>query len=237
MFLHRSYKLAFTFMIAASLAGCLKSRYNLRNDRDSQQEVSVKPTAVKAQEPSVLDDIRAELQSLSQTTQELKIKLATENDRLTAKDQEIQALREKIEQLEAAHAELVDSLKKPVVEAVDPSSIYEEGFDAFRKKNYEVAIEKFAAYLKTPKPKRQEEAYFFKAESLFQTKQYRKAIVDFSTIQEKFPKSKRVPTVLYQIGVSFEKMGLKSDGKAFFQELVDKYPRSTEAKKALLKLR
>ena len=41
-----------------------------------------------------------------------------------------------------------------------------------------------------------------------------------------------MPSVLYKIGLSFEGLGMKDDARGFFQELVEKYPKSPEAIKA-----
>ena len=67
--------------------------------------------------------------------------------------------------------------------------------------------------------------------SKWATIKHKKAIVDYSRFPEKFTKSKRMPQALLQIGRSFEAMGMKEDAKGFYQELIDKFPKSNEAKK------
>ena len=90
-------------------------------------------------------------------------------------------------------------------------------------------------YLKNTKAKQHEEATFIRAESYYSLAQYKKAIVDYSKFPEKFTKSKRMPLALYKIGLSFEHLGMKEDAKGFYQELVEKFPKSPEGVKARAK--
>ena len=48
---------------------------------------------------------------------------------------------------------------------------------------------------------------------------------------------KRLPLALYNIGLSFDALGMKSDAQGFYAEVVEKFPRSAEAKKAKAKLK
>ncbi len=56
-------------------------------------------------------------------------------------------------------------------------------------------------------------------------------------MKEKFPKSKRVPVTLLKIAQSFEALGMADDARGFYQELVEKFPKSSEAKKAKARLK
>ena len=121
-------------------------------------------------------------------------------------------------------------------EAAAPETL-DKAINHFNEGEFDTAIDGLSAYLKNPKAKRAEEATFYRAEAYFATKQYKKAIVDYSRFPEKFTKSKRMPHALLQIGRSFEAMGMKEDAKGFYQELTDKFPKSPEAKKVRSKTR
>ena len=62
-------------------------------------------------------------------------------------------------------------------------------------------------------------------------------ITDYATFPEKFTRSKHMPTVLYKIGMGFLALKQKEDAHTFFQELLDKFHKSPEAKKAREKLK
>jgi len=76
-----------------------------------------------------------------------------------------------------------------------------------------------------------------RAEAYYQLKQYKKAIVDYSKFPEKFTTSKKMPVALLKIGQSFDALGMRDDAKSFYQELIEKFPKSQEAKKARSKLK
>jgi TolA-binding protein len=80
--------------------------------------------------------------------------------------------------------------------------------------------------------KAEDEQHFENAEAEFKNGNYKKAIVEYSKVQEKNPKFKKMPYVLYQIAKSFEKLNMKSEAQAFYNDLIEKYPKSPEAKKA-----
>ena len=62
-------------------------------------------------------------------------------------------------------------------------------------------------------------------------------IVDYSVFPERFPKSKKMSAALYRIARSFEALGMKEESRNFYQELVDKFPKSAEAKKSKSKVK
>ena len=51
------------------------------------------------------------------------------------------------------------------------------------------------------------------------------------------PKGKRYADATYKIGMSFQELKLKDDAKAFYQEVIQKFPKSSEAKKAEVRLK
>ena len=66
--------------------------------------------------------------------------------------------------------------------------------------------------------------------ALFGKKSYKKAIVEYSKVQETYAKSVRIPAALYRIGTSFLKINMPKDAKSFFNLLLERYPKSPEAK-------
>ena len=106
-----------------------------------------------------------------------------------------------------------------------------------KKKEFDAAIESFTQYLKFPKGKNMEDALFARGEAYYAKEQYKKAILDYSSLQEKYPKSKHMPKALLKIGMSFDSLGMKSDAKAFYQEILEKHAKAPEAKSAKAKLK
>lgn len=68
-------------------------------------------------------------------------------------------------------------------------------------------------------------------------KNYDEALVYFSKIYTKYPRSSYAPRSLYYIGKSFNDAGKKDEAQATFQELIKNYPKSKQAKKAKKELK
>ena len=102
--------------------------------------------------------------------------------------------------------------------------------------NITMAPESKKSTAKTPPPKtdeRYEEAYKEAFDS-FQHGQYETAIAKFTTFSETYSGTPLASNAFYWIGESY--MNLKNYDKAilYFQEVIDKYPKSEKAPRALL---
>ncbi len=239
-----------------SFSGCLKSRLQVREEREDQPRVvagSVRE--VPTQQSHVVEELKAEITRLTGRLEDLersRAELAREQN--ASQREEARKLETRIAELERAQANIIEALKK-IQEAVlagaaanthvRPSSdagggggdSFERAKALYDAKNYDQAIDALSGYLRHPKAAKTEEATYLRGDAYFQLKQYKKAIVDLSKFPEKYTRSKRMPAALLRIGQSFEALGMKEDAKGFYQELVEKYPKSAEAKKIKAKVK
>lgn len=246
--LRSSTLLALILVLGSS--SCLKTRSSMREETENPDSgYSTKVTEVAASEnQKVAEELRSEINQLTGRIDELQRKnetLAKDQTKRAEQENQLREMQIKIQELQASQAALIDALQKKEkdrekereVPKAEPSTSFDKGRTAFKEKDYDAAIELLTQYLKFPKGKHTEEAYFLRAEALFSKEQYKKAILDYSALQEKFPKSKSLPKALLKIGNSFEELGMKSDATAFYQEIIDKHPKSPEAKTAHTKLK
>lgn len=75
------------------------------------------------------------------------------------------------------------------------------------------------------------------ANRLYENNKWEDAILSFEEYRKKHPKGKQFAEATFKIGVCFQQLGMKDDAKAFFKEVVDKYPKSAEATQAKTKLK
>ncbi len=239
--------LAAALAITLTISGCLKSRAQLHRDTDETEEAPPMKATVTEVKPSgeqaaLVDEMRTEINRLRSRVEELdraNHDLNTEQaKRQKERQSDTTALEARIQELETAQAQMIEALKKKEKERTteDNVDLVAKALKSFKTKEYHDTVETLDQYLKNPKGSRAEEAYFLRGESQFALKQYKKAILDFSAVNDKFPKSKKAPQCLLKIAQSFEALGMKSDAKIFYQELVDKFPKSAEAKRASAKL-
>ncbi len=242
-------------VIAALNSGCLKSRAQLRDEGGSQAQADPgaekEPTVIAKKgapgEPSgevkgdsyVLDEIKQEITRLTGRIEDLERKLQADNSGQSKSSEEFKKFEARVVEIEQAQVQLIEQLKKLQLNVPPPDQgeKFEKAKAQYAKNDFESAIDSFSAYLKDPGTKNAAEATYLRGDSYFQTKQYKKAIADFAQFPEKWAKSPRTPEALYRIGLSFLAIDAKEDAKAFFQELVDKYPKSPLAAKARAKLK
>jgi len=231
-------------------SSCLKTRTSMKEDTENPDSgYTTKVTDVAAQEnQKVAEELRNEINQLNSRIDDLQKKneaMATDQGKRVERDNQMRDLETKIQELQASQAALIEALQKKEkdkerereVPKTEPAGVFEKGRNAFKEKKYDEAIEGLSQYLKFPKGKFTEEALFLRGESFYAKEQYKKAILDYSTLQEKYPKSKSLPKSLLKIAHSFESLGMNSDAKAFYQEILDKHPKAPEAKAAKAKLK
>jgi TolA-binding protein len=233
---------SFVLLCCFSLSGCLKSRLQLREDgedKEASKPVAAQVQDVQPQGSYVIDEIKSELTKMNGRLEDLE-RAKNESASAAGKD-EFKKLETRIVELEQAQGQMIEAIKKikesPAVENATSSDLLEKGKAQFQEDDCDSAVETFTSVLKSAKGAKAEEATFYRAECYFKLKQFKKAIVDYSRFPEKFTKSKHMPVALLKIGSSFELLGMKDDAKGFYQELIEKFPKSPEAKKAKAKLK
>jgi TolA-binding protein len=236
--------LQFCIVVLATLilSGCLKTRAQLRGEADDYASSAPVPAQIQDVQPQgqyAIDEIKSEITRLNGRIEDLERenKQAASSASATNKD-DLKKLEQRIIELEEAQANMLETLKKMQANtpAPDRAEVFQKGKAAYKNEEYDQAIESLTEYLRATNAKQAEEATYLRAESHFALKNYKKAITDYSKFPEKFTQSKRMPQVLLRIGTSFEALGMKEDAQSFYQEIIDKFPKSAEAKKAAAKL-
>lgn len=75
------------------------------------------------------------------------------------------------------------------------------------------------------------------AEEFFDKKDWKQAILNFQKYRDSSPKGKSFADATYKIGVSFQELGMKDEAKTFYDEVVNKFPKSDEARRAKIRLK
>ena len=88
-----------------------------------------------------------------------------------------------------------------------------------------------------PKDENADNAQFWIGESYYREKWFERAILEYQTVIEKFPKGNKVPAAMLKQGLALSKIGEKSSARLILQELQKKYPKASESKIAAQKLK
>jgi TolA-binding protein len=79
--------------------------------------------------------------------------------------------------------------------------------------------------------------HFAQAETHFAAKEWKAAILAYQKYREVSPKGKKVPEASYKIGVSFQELGMKTEAKTFYDNVISQFPNSLEAKKSQTRIK
>ena len=114
---------------------------------------------------------------------------------------------------------------------------YREAYDAWRRGDSEVCVERFQDFLQTyPASAHADDASYWLADCYFKQGDYETAILRFDDVVSHYPKENRAPDALYRQGEALLRLGYgKAAGKAF-ERVLKEYPdsgRATEAKRQL----
>jgi tol-pal system protein YbgF len=116
------------------------------------------------------------------------------------------------------------------METLDEQPAYEYAKQTFDQGHMEAARNQFRAFLKRfPNSGLADNAYFWIGESFFLEKWYEKAILEYQSVIEKYPKGNKVPSALLKQGMAFARIDDKTNARLILNELIKKHPGSPEA--------
>lgn len=182
----------------------------------------------------IIDDLRAEVSRLSGKTEDLQIRQNSMPD--------LEKIEERISKLEEAQLEILEKIRKieDDLPPPDPIVYYKKGKNLFSKDDYAGAVQFLTKYIESTKSKKgktAQEAHFFIGESQYKQKNFKKAILAYDSVLRKYKHIRFQAKSLYGIGLCFDSLGKPKEADDFYKELVQKYPKSKQARLAKSKLK
>ncbi|MCB0412040.1 MAG: tetratricopeptide repeat protein [Bdellovibrionales bacterium] len=233
--------------LGLGLSGCLTTRQQLREwglgpgVPPSSAPTAEKKTAtsdVIARDISSSDSNYREVQSNSQT-------VARQNMAMQAYDEQLKDLRNRLDQLE-------HQIALQNQQTLEKSQSDESGkkFQAYEEalKSLETQIQTLVTEVQSLKKKDDEKSKvekgsvkkttdFDRGENLFEDKEWKEAILAYQSYRDKNPKGKNYAEATYKMGVCFQELSLKDEAKVFYNEVISKFPNSSESRRASYRLK
>jgi TolA-binding protein len=236
------------------LIGCFRTRADIAREREETELRSNIHQSVAEQSQS-MEKLQADIGRLQGRIEELEHQRRKEMTGISASrenaDKSIDDLRTRVDKLAETQQDLFEEVKKLKEENIQqlrsqaerPKAIapahgkkpmgFEDGLAAYKVKNYESATEAFRSYLtRNPKGKKSLDAHYYLGDSLYHSRAFPEAIVEFGVVHEKSLKTTLGRKSTLRIAESFRALGKEKDAKAFAQILVETSPNSEEAKAA-----
>jgi TolA-binding protein len=230
----------FLLGLSLFLSACITSRMGLLEEQKNQSVEDAQPLPVSHE---LIDDLKHELAQLGLRIQKIEVQ-ASQWDALiltVQKNQEkeqdlekhlssyhlnVESLHNSVESLEKKLSDLVNEKENP--ELLKKAKV---AFKSTRQTQQDEVVVLLTQYLKCSKAKGFAEALFLRGQTYFKLKEYKKAIVDYSQLYEKVPKSSYCPEALYKMMKSFEALSMTVEAKGMYQELCEKFPQSSFVKR------
>lgn len=134
--------------------------------------------------------------------------------------------------------EIPSAAPQPVVPDSAPTDFYADGKAAFDKGEWDKARGLFGELLKNdPTSANADNAQFWIGETYYNEQWFEKAILEYQTVIEQYPKGNKVPAAMLKQGLAFLKLGDQSNARLVLKRLIQYYPKSNEASIATAKLK
>jgi TolA-binding protein len=237
--------LAFSLLPVLLISGC-KTKSEVRREQDVER--------LKAE----LKEVKGDRSDYDNLSEELKVELARMNNLLEERasqsrtqldevKKEIATLTGKLEKveskLEATEAAEREARSRsslpppaPVQERVRPT--YDLGKRLYDEGKFEEAIDILKVVAKTKgKGDEVKKSQFLLAEAYFSNKEFASAALEFSDFKRLYPKDTLIPQAIYRQANAFKSMNKTKEAKLFYQELVERYPKSSLVAKAKVEMK
>ncbi len=115
---------------------------------------------------------------------------------------------------------------------------YGKAMEFLKQKKFKNALNLLSKFIKdNPQDKRIAMAYFQKGEIYFALEQYDSAIIDYDQVVTRFPRFEKIATAMLKEGICFSKLNDSIDAKYLLNKVIQGFPGSDQAKRALLYLK
>ena len=176
-----------------------------------------------------LDQVSGQIQSLNDTMDEIKVRLAA----VTKQLQDVQSQLQSV----GANAAATKAANDALASAPPPDVLYNNALRDYNGGNPQ-ASEEFSDYIKFyPNTDLAGNAYFYLGELQFKQQNYQQAVQSYDQVLQNFSSGNKAASAQLKKGFALIELGKQDDGVAELRHLVQRYPRSPEALQAKERLR
>ncbi|WP_413575878.1 tetratricopeptide repeat protein [Bdellovibrio sp. HCB290] len=219
--------------ISLFMTGCLQTRNDVRNNEQRQVYQSQVTTMQRANADASerVTDLQEQMRALNGRLDVVENSQQNANleKQLKAAQQQNEVLTKKVEVLQESLTKMENQIYQQAA-VLNAMNANRQAAEAAEK----AATEKAAAEKAVEKSKR---GSYEVAQEHFNKKDWKQAILSYQKYRDESPKGTHFADATYKIGVSFQELGMKDEAKTFFDEVLSKFPKSDEARRAKIRLK
>jgi tol-pal system protein YbgF len=177
-----------------------------------------------------VDQLSGQIQSLNDTLDELKVRLAKVSKQL----EDMQSSQQSI----AAQQQASQAQAQAQAQAPPPDVLYANALRDYNGGKSDLASQEFSDYIKFyPNTDLAGNSYFYLAELQFRAGNYKEAVSNYDQVLQNFPSGNKAASAQLKKGFALIEMGQKDDGVQELRHLIQRYPKTNEAVQAKERLR
>jgi tol-pal system protein YbgF len=177
-----------------------------------------------------VDQLGGQIQSLNDSLDELKARLAKVSKQLEDMQSSQQSL--------AASQAQQQAQQQAVAAAPPPDVLYNNAVRDYNGNKNDLAIQEFSDYVKFyPNTDLAGNCYFYLGEVQFRQGNYQQAAQSYDQVLQNFPTGTKAASAQLKKGFSLIELGKQEDGVVELRHVIQRYPKSNEALQARERLR
>jgi len=183
-----------------------------------------------------VDQVSGQIQSLHDSVDELKARLA----RVSKQLEDMQAAQTALPAMTAdATGGAGGAPSAPAQPAAPPPDVlYNNALRDYTAGKYDLASQEFTEFLKFyPNTDLAGNSQFYLADILYRQGNYKEAILAYDVVLEQYPEGNKAPAAQLKKGFSLLEMGQRAQGTRELNSLLTRYPQSMEAQQARERLK
>jgi tol-pal system protein YbgF len=179
---------------------------------------------------SKVDQVSGQIQSLNDTMDEIKVRLAKVSKQL----EDMQAAQQSLGAQQAQQ----QLQQQALAQAPPPDVLYNNAVRDYNGGKNELALQECSDYIKYyPNTDLAGNCYFYLGEIQFRQGNYQQAAQSYDQVLQNFPSGSKAASAQLKKGFSLIELGKQDDGVSELRHLIQRYPHSPEALQARDRLR
>jgi len=179
---------------------------------------------------SKVDQVSGQIQSLNDTMDEIKVRLAKVSKQL----EDMQAAQQSLGAQQAQQ----QAQQQALAQAPPPDVLYNNAVRDYNGGKNDLALQECSDYIKYyPNTDLAGNCYFYLGEIQFRQGNYQQAAQSYDQVLQNFPSGSKAASAQLKKGFSLIELGKQDDGVSELRHLIQRYPHSPEALQARDRLR
>jgi tol-pal system protein YbgF len=176
------------------------------------------------------DQLSGQIQTLNDTLDELKVRLA----KVTKQLEDMQATQQSL----AAQQTQQQAQQQAQAQAPPPDVLYNNALRDYNGGKNELALQEFSDYIKFyPNTDFAGNSYYYMGELQYRQGNYQQAVQSYDQVLQNFPGGNKAASAQLRKGFALIELGKQDDGVSELRHLIQRYPHSNEALQARERLR